>query len=311
MNWIEIRVHTSSEAEEAVSFLLRESGATGVAVADSAVLNRDFKTPYGEIISLSEAEFPSEGVWISGYIPESSFSQSSVDHIRKATAELGNYGLDPGPAEVRVRKVSEESWSRAWKAYYKPVRISEKLTVKPRWEPYQPVGAGERVIELDPGMAFGTGTHPTTRLSMKLMERWMPSEGRVIDVGCGSGILAIAAAKLGAKGVLAVDLDPVAVDHAAENVRMNGVETQVHVRRGDLLQEVETPCDLVVSNILAEIILRLTGDLPRVLKPGGIFIASGIISDKESLVEKALVEMGWDVMERIQEKDWVALAIRA
>lgn len=310
MNWVEIRIHTSSEAEEAVCFMLQELGTEGVSVADSSVRERDFETPYGEIISLSKDDYPSMGVWIYGYLPELRYTKKIEAQIRKQVADLKGYGLDPGPALVTIRTVAEESWEHAWKAYYKPVRVSHRLTVKPQWEVYEPISEEELVIEIDPGMAFGTGTHPTTRLCMNLMEKWLRQGDQVIDVGCGSGILSIAAAKLGADKVLALDLDPVAVENAASNVALNHMEEQVTLRQGDLLKEVPNRYDLVLSNILAEIIVQFTDDLPGVLKSEGILIASGIIADKEEMVKRSLSEVGFTVADRLQEEDWIALVAK-
>ena len=177
-------------------------------------------------------------------------------------------GLDPGPAEVSCRIVSEESWEHAWKKYYKPVRVTERLIVCPVWEKADP-GQGGTVIRLDPGMAFGTGTHATTQMCLRLLEKHLRPGDRVIDVGCGSGILSIAAAKLGAGSVLAVDLDEVAVRKTRENAGLNGVQDRVSVRTGDLLEGVTEEADLILANLLAPIILRLARDLCRVLRPGG------------------------------------------
>ncbi|MFC4076750.1 50S ribosomal protein L11 methyltransferase [Salinithrix halophila] len=306
MDWMEVRIHTNREAEDAVANLLFEAGAEGTATMDSEALEREWDTRLGEIIALDAKDFPEEGVWISGYFPEQVYNPSLPGTLEEKTKELARFGLDPGSVSVFVRRVAEESWVNAWKAYYKPVRVTQRMTIKPVWEEYE-AEPGEEVIEMDPGMAFGTGTHPTTTLSIQLMEKALRPGGSVIDVGCGSGILSAVAAKLGAREVLALDLDPVAVEATRSNIDLNGVADRVFVRQNDLLQGVDKRVDMVVANILAEIILRFTADVPRVLKPGGTFIASGIVQHKEETVTKGLAKAGLTVVEGIHDGDWVAL----
>ncbi|SMO50491.1 50S ribosomal protein L11 methyltransferase [Melghirimyces algeriensis] len=308
---MEVRIHTSKEAEEAVSHLFLEAGAEGTAVMDSSVLTRVWDTPFGELIELSREDYPDEGIWISGYFPEEVFRDALVGKLEKQVKDLDRFGLDPGPAQVMVDRISQESWDQAWKAYYKPIRISTRLTVKPQWEAYQPSSEEEVVIELDPGMAFGTGSHPTTRLSLKLIEKHLRIGQRVMDIGCGSGILSIASAKLGASDVLALDLDELAVEKTKQNVRLNHLQDQIRVRQGDLLQGVNEKVDLVVSNILAEIIVKFVPDLPKVIKKGSMFIGSGIISAKKEEVVAAIQGAGLEIVETIHEQDWVAIAARS
>ena len=305
-----MRVQTAPESEEAVFNLLLELGAQGTATVGSSLL-KNRESQYGEWFDeAEESETGEEKLWIAGYIKAEDFQPSLVEKLKKRVENLTVYGLNPGPAEVEARRVSEEFWEKAWKEYYRPTRITDRLTVKPLWESYRPE-PGETVIELDPGMAFGTGTHPTTVLSMKLLEETLQPGQRVIDVGCGSGILSIASARLGAETVLAVDLDPRAVENAERNVRLNDLQHRIRVREGDLLQDVDQTADLVVSNILAEIILQFTADLPRVLRRGGVFIASGIIAEKEKEVVRAVHDAGLTVMKSLREGDWVALAARS
>jgi ribosomal protein L11 methyltransferase len=309
VNWLEIRVHTSSEAVEAVSSILMELGAGGTVIDDPEVLTRSWDGPFGEIAGLNPRDYPEEGVVVRGYFPESTPEGMLAGRVRDRLAKLPDFGLDPGPAEVSCRIVSEESWEHAWKKYYKPVRVTERLIVCPVWEKADP-GQSGTVIRLDPGMAFGTGTHATTQMCLRLLEKHLRPGDRVIDVGCGSGILSIAAAKLGAGSVLAVDLDEVAVRKTRENAGLNGVQDRVSVRTGDLLEGVTEEADLILANLLAPIILRLARDLCRVLRPGGRLIASGIVSDQIRSVQKALEDAGLETVETIGEGDWVALAAK-
>jgi ribosomal protein L11 methyltransferase len=309
VNWLEIRVHTSSEAVEAVSAILQELGAGGTVIDDPEVLTRSWDRPFGEIVELDRRDYPEEGAVVTGYFPESMPEDMLIRRIRDRLARLPDFGLDPGPADVSSRTVAEASWADAWKRHYKPVRVTERLTVSPVWEKVHP-GQGETVIRLDPGMAFGTGTHSTTKMCLRLLEKYLRPGDRVIDVGCGSGILSIAAAKLGAGSVLAVDLDEVAVQKTRENVQLNGVQDQVSVRIGDLLTGVSEEGDVILANLLAPIILRLVRDIHRVLTPGGRLIASGIVSVQIESVQEALTGAGLETVETIGEGDWVALVAK-
>ncbi|MDQ0416240.1 ribosomal protein L11 methyltransferase [Croceifilum oryzae] len=310
LKWTEVCVHTTNEAVEAVSNLLIELGADGVSIEDSEVLTRNWTNQYGEIIDLNPDDYPAEGVRIKTYLPEMVSGDEFISQVKAGLQNIKESGLDVGLAKVTGREVDEEDWANEWKQYYKPIRVTEKLTIKPFWEEYTPTSEAEQVIELDPGMAFGTGTHPTTTLSMKLMEKYLHPNCTVVDVGCGSGILSIAAVKLGAKQALALDLDPIAVKSASENVVLNGVEEIVQVKEADLLKGMGERTDVVVANILAEIIVLFTHDLPRVLVPGGIFIGSGIIEEKADLVIQSLKTNGLQILETVYQDGWVAIAAK-
>lgn len=309
MNWLEIRVHTSSEAVEAVSSILMDLGAGGTVIDDPEVLARSWESPFGEIVELDRKDYPQEGVIVKGYFPDSMPESTLTGRIRDRLARLPEFGLDPGPAEVSCLTVAEQSWENAWKKYYKPVRVTDRLTVSPLWEAVHP-GPDEVVVRLDPGMAFGTGTHATTKMCLRLLERYLRPGDRVIDVGCGSGILSIAAVKLGAGAVLAVDLDELAVQKTRENANLNGVQNLISVRKGDLLKGVSEEGDLILANLLAPIILRLAPDLHRVLRPGGRLIASGIVSGQLRSVQDALRDAGLETVETIGDGDWVALTAK-
>lgn len=310
MKWTEVCVHTTDEAVEAISNLLIELGADGVSIEDPEVLTRNWTNQYGEIIALNEDDYPKEGVRIKTYLPEMISGAEFVKQVQVGMEKMKGVGLELGLAEVTSREVDEEDWANEWKQYYKPIRVTDKLTIKPSWEDYTAESEQEKIIELDPGMAFGTGTHPTTVLSMKLMEKYVQPTSTVIDVGCGSGILSIAGAKLGVKEILALDLDPVAVKSAQENVELNHVQDIVQVAQGDLLKGVGKRTDVVVANILADIIVLFTHDLPRVLVPGGVFIGSGIIEEKTELVIQSLTTNGLQVLETIHQDGWVAIAAK-
>ncbi|GED31346.1 MULTISPECIES: 50S ribosomal protein L11 methyltransferase [Brevibacillus] len=308
MKWSEISIHTTAEATEAVSSILYEMGANGVVIEDPEVLYREWDTPFGEIYQLSPDDFPAEGVFVKAYLPvDSSELFDVVEELKEQLAQLTEYGLDIGKANIAVNDVHEDEWAHAWKKYYKPVHVTDRMTIKPVWEEYEPRHDKEIIIEMDPGMAFGTGTHPTTILCLRAVEKYVDEGDRLYDVGTGTAILSIAAIKLGAEHVLAMDLDEVAVRSAQANTELNGVHEKITVRQNNLLDGVEEPVDVVVANILAEVIVRFTDDVYRVLKPEGVFIASGIIQAREADVKKALADSGLVVVETIMIDDWVAI----
>ncbi len=303
---MEITVTTSQEAKEAAADILYQQGVNGLVIEDSfpVALEADVE----DYTPLPETEFPLEEVRLIAYLPMDEQLASKVDSIRQLVAALADYGLDPGRAEVSLSIVEDEDWANAWKAYYKPIPVGEKLLIKPSWEQ---IGPTDRlVIELDPGMAFGTGTHATTTMCLEILERVIRGGERVIDVGCGSGILSIAAALLGARQVEALDYDPVAVKVAEENVIVSGVQDKVRVAQSDLLQAATGKADVIVANIIARIIIQLIPQLDAFLAPGGLFVASGIIGERLDAVLAALAAHDFEVVEEMNESDWYALVCR-
>ena len=244
---------------------------------------------------------------VKAYMPVTSFLAETIEAIRDSINNLSSYDIDLGQNAVSISEVHEEEWATAWKKYYHPVKISERFTIVPTWEEYEPVSSDELIIELDPGMAFGTGTHPTTVMCIQALERTVQEGDLVVDVGTGSGVLSIASALLGAKHIQALDLDEVAVESAKMNVKLNKVQDRIDVSQGNLLDGVDEQADVVVANILAEVIMRFTDDVAKVVKPGGYFIASGIIQPKKEDVKNAIIASGFTIEETIQMEDWVAL----
>ncbi|MGM0874322.1 MAG: 50S ribosomal protein L11 methyltransferase [Bacillota bacterium] len=306
MKWSEFSIHTTQEAVEPISNILHEAGASGVVIEDIADLVKERSTPFGEIYQLNPSDYPEEGVIVKAYLPVNSFLGETVDGIKATINNLLIYDIDLGRNHITISEVNEEEWATAWKKYYHPVKISEKFTIVPTWEIYEPVNSDELIIELDPGMAFGTGTHPTTVLCIQALERTVQKDDTVIDVGTGSGVLSIAAGLLGAKKIQALDLDQVAVDSARLNCKLNKVQNVVTVSQNNLLDDIEGPVDLIVSNILAEIIIRFVDKAYEVLKENGTFITSGIIQNKKQEVKEALLNTGFVIEETMVMEDWVA-----
>lgn len=307
MKWSEICIHTTNEAIEPISNILHENGASGVVIEDPLDLAKAREDEFGEIYALDPTEYPEEGVYIKAYLPVNSFLGEAVEEIKQTINHLMIYDFDLGINRITLSEVKEEEWATAWKKYYKPVKISKRITVKPTWEDYSPVATDEIVIELDPGMAFGTGTHPTTVLSIQALERYMKRDDIILDVGCGSGVLSIASVLLGAKHVYAYDLDDIAVKSTTLNANLNKLNTQIDTKQNNLLDHVDKQADIIVSNILAEIIVRFIRNAWDNLKAGGLFITSGIIQEKKQLVQEALQKNGFTIVEINEMEDWVSI----
>lgn len=307
MKWSELSIHTTHEAVEAVSNILHEAGASGVVIEDSEEFAREREDQFGEIYALNPNDFPTEGVILKAYLPVTSFLGETVEEVKLAINNLINYDINIGENVVKISEVNEEEWATAWKKYYHPVKISERFTIVPTWETYEPVSTDELIIELDPGMAFGTGTHPTTVMCLQALEKSVKPGDYVTDIGTGSGVLAIGAALLGAKHVHALDLDEVAVRSAKINVKLNKVQNTTDVVHGNLLDTVKEPSDVVVANILAEIIMSFTQDAFKVVKEGGLYITSGIIGAKKDDVKQSLEAAGFLIEEVMMMEDWVTI----
>ena len=310
MKWTEVKVETASEAVEAVANIMMEAGASGVAIEDALDLENFVSDAYGEILDKTDFQHRREGAEVLAYFPETIFLMELLPGIKEKINKLPEYGLEIGKNLVSLNEVAETDWATAWKKYYHPVRITRMLTIVPSWENYQTNDPLEKIITLDPGMAFGTGTHPTTSLTLQALETVLRGGETVLDVGTGSGVLSIASKYLGAKDVYAYDLDEVAVRSAKENMDMNEVAKDVHVAANDLLKGIEIESDVIVANILADIILLMIPDAWRLLKQTGSLIVSGIIEDKKQMVIDAMETQGFVVEQIFQQKDWYAIILK-
>ena len=210
-----------------------------------------------------------------------------------------------GSLRLETRAVNDEVWKDVWKKYFKPFYASKHLVIKPTWEDFSPE-ADDKIIEIDPGMAFGSGTHETTSMCLSLLEEVITGSEFVIDVGTGSGILAIGAALFGARDVLAIDIDPDAVRVAIENVKLNKVDNIVSVQQGNLLDHVEAVCDICVANIISDVVISFAAPLKAHIRPGGLFICSGIVSSRADEVRLALLDAGYEILRRVDKGEWTA-----
>ncbi|MEO2507113.1 50S ribosomal protein L11 methyltransferase [Clostridium paraputrificum] len=301
--WIEVRVITKSEALEPISGIFYGLDCKGVAIEDPEdILGREQGPLTWDFADINVLEHKGKFAVVKGYFSEEDNIDEIIAYINEKVEEIKALGIDVGEGKVEFEKMYEEDWANNWKKYYKPSKVGEKIVVKPIWEEYEPKDE-ELVVELDPGMAFGTGEHETTRMCIQALEKYVQKDSTVFDVGCGSGILAIAAAKLGAKLAVGVDLDPVAVESAKENVGFNNIDN-IEILHGNLIEVIDGKADIVVANIIAEIICILTEDVSRVIKSNGYFITSGIIHDRVEMVTNKLEECGFEVVKVNKDGEW-------
>lgn len=295
--WLELSAEVERAAVEEVSDLFARYGYQGGVVLEEAT------RPAADGVSLEPV--PGGPVWVRTYLPAGPDAEGTVAQLRETLALLGRLARI-GPLQVRV--VDERSWAEAWKAGLGPIHIGRRLVVVPSWQRYR-ARRWEVCLRIDPGMAFGTGLHQTTRLCLVALEELLRPGARVLDLGTGSGILAIAAARLGSSWVLALDTDPVAVAAAVRNVRRNRVADRVQVREGTLEPGVG-PFALILANLLAHTLVELADRLVAALAPGGHLIGSGILREQGEMVETAWREAGLEVVERRAEDEWLALVAR-
>ena len=312
MDWVEIKVHTTTEGADLVSEQLMQEGAAGTMVEDRAdVPDPDKPNGFWEMIDPEMIERMPEDVVVHAWFEP---DQRYADRMRALRDRLAQWremelGIALGSLDVETQDVKEEDWAEVWKRFYKPFRAGKTLVVKPTWEQYE-AQEGDRIIEIDPGMAFGSGTHETTSMCLEFLEDYLTPGARVIDVGTGSGILAIGAALLGAREVLAIDIDPVAVRVAKENVAHNNLEKVVSCVQGNLLEQRAERCDLCVANIIADVICGFAAPLKEHIAPGGLFVCSGIIREREQDVLEALRQAGYALVEERGKGEWVAMIAR-
>jgi ribosomal protein L11 methyltransferase len=310
MKWIEVKVifdHSGQNSMnkelsvDLISDIFYDFGLQGVVVEDPDIDPAEDDWAEDAIgRSVNDA--------VVAYLPEDSETEKRCRILEEKLSQLQNgIGL---MFRLSFKELDDEDWAHAWKAYFRPQKISRNIVVKPTWREYQPE-SNEIVIELDPGMAFGTGIHPTTALCVAMIEKYLRKEDCLLDVGTGSGILMIAAAKLGASRVCGIDKDEIAVEIAAANLKLNAIASQrFQVIKGNLVDEIKETYDIVAANILTHVILDLIADIKRVLNPDGIFTCSGIIEKNQSQVAQALQNHGFEIVETTVKDEWVAIAGR-
>lgn len=308
MEWHEITINTRHEAVELVAAMLYDIGVKGVEIVDNFLTQEERDQLICDYFE-EHLTVATEQVQVKCYFSFEEDLQVKMQEIQVGLKKLESV-IDIGAGTIESQVTKEEDWANNWKQYYKPFRIGKNILIKPTWELVEDLSIHDIVIEIDPGMAFGSGTHETTSMCALLLQKYLKQGQDVMDVGCGSGILSIIAGKLGAQRIEAIDLDPAAVKVAKENVSLNELEEKISVHQGNLLEHTEDPVDLVVANIVADIVILLTDDITRVLKPGGLFIASGIIGSRQQEVADKIQASGFEIIEVMEDKDWIAITSR-
>ena len=320
MKWMEVTVFTTEQGLDAVCGRLDMLGINQVMIEQGRESIEQFlhdTAKYWDYADM-DALVASEEPCVKAYIADVADNRATVKAIEESFEELRgmDVGIDLGSLNIVVRLTDDEDWENNWKIYYKPLEIGERLLVRPSWE--QAEDTNRTVLSLDPGMAFGTGSHHTTRMCLEFLEKTVKGGDDMIDLGCGSGILSIGALLLGAKQALAVDIDPIAEKIAYENAAMNDITSDKYtVLIGDVLSDAELQeklCakqyDVVAANIVASVIIELTKLVPRMIKPDGRYIMSGIIGERLDEVLAALDENGFEVLEVRAGDDWRAVMAR-
>lgn len=308
MNWTEISICTTHEATEAIANIFQDLGASGVVIEDPELVNAYRLAGVWDYCDIPEV-IDTKTVVVKAYLPDNEELDGKLRIFKERVDELSEHNLDKGQGLIECHEIHEEDWASSWKEFFHPIKVGQRIVIKPSWEEYTPL-ADEIIIELDPGMAFGTGTHHTTTICIQCIEEIIKPGATVFDVGTGSGVLAIVAAKLGAEKVSAVDFDKVAVRVALENVAINAVESKVTVEESDLMAKISGQADVIIANIIADIIIRMLPEVTRKLKADGYFIASGIIADRISDVTAAVRENELVIEKVVEQGGWAAMVIR-
>lgn len=306
MKYYEFHIKTTESAVDAVTTILYTHGSTGVMITNpnDADFN-NLEEVRWDFFDPQNLNLDFEGALITGYFEEVEPDQLKAD-IEDSLEGLKAFDIETGLAEVTYKEIFPSEWENEWKKYFKPFKLGDRIVVKPSWETYD-LEPGDLLIEIDPGNAFGSGTHETTSLCIEMLDKYMKPTDTVVDVGCGSGILSIAAGKLGAEHIIAVDIDKNAVLTAEENLALNGLSDVSDVRHGDLLDVISEKADIVVANIIADVIVKLSDDIDKILKPDALFISSGLIMNKVDWVIDELITRGFEIVEVVKKGEWAVV----
>lgn len=312
LDWIRIIIKTNSQGQEAIGYVLSQLGIQAVEIEDpfeiiTAIEKKKEETQVQwDYIDEELIQNNKDEVLIKAYLAEDTPYEDKIIQIQEKINHIKSF-LDIGSGEIEIEKVNEEDWAESWKKYYKPFRLGKHIIIKPIWEEYSSAEKNDIIVEMDPGMAFGTGTHETTSMCIELLEKYLNENACVFDIGCGSGILSIVAAKLGADHVIAVDLDSNAVEASKKNVALNQLQEKVRIFQGNLLDNISEKADIVVANIIADVIIQLSNSVPDYLKNEALFIASGIIKERKDEVISVLERNGFNIIEITEKGEWCAL----
>ena len=305
MNWTELSIVVNHEVEYDVTDILESHGSNGVVIEDSKDLVNQPADKFGEIYELNPDDYPDQGVRLKAYFNELTFDDTLRTNIKNAVLNLPE--LDKNIVTFSEKEIAEVDWANEWKNYFHPFKASERFTIVPSWETYEKESNNELCIELDPGMAFGTGDHPTTSMCLKAIENYVKPTDSVIDVGTGSGILSIASHLIGVKRIKALDIDEMAVNVAKENFKKNHCENAIEAVPGNLLQDEDKKFNIVIANILAHIIEEMIEDAYNTLVEEGYFITSGIIEEKYEEIESQMKRVGFNIISVEHDNGWVCI----
>lgn len=315
MKWNRFRIKTTTEAEDIVSSMLMDLGVQGVEIEDKIPLTQsDKEQMFVDILPETEED---DGIaYLSFYMEEDEGKEQLLDNIRRELKEMASY-VDVGECQIEESQTEDVDWMNNWKQYFHQFYVDDILII-PSWEDVKPEDSDKLVIHIDPGTAFGTGMHETTQLCIRQLRKYVTSETRILDVGCGSGILGMLALKFGAVYSVGTDLDPCAIDATHENMEVNGIaQDQYEVMIGNIINDKAVQdkagylkYDIVVANILADVLTELTPVIVNQMKKGGIYITSGIIDDKEKTVVEAVENAGLEVLEVTYQGEWVSVTAR-
>ncbi|MDO5292178.1 MAG: 50S ribosomal protein L11 methyltransferase [bacterium] len=317
MKWTKYTLKTTTEAIDLISYMLDELGVEGIEIEDKQPLTAEEKAQMFVDI-LPDPEFDDHIATVRFYRDPEEDGTELIEKVKAGLEELKQF-VDIGEAMTIEKDETEDiDWINNWKEFWKPFRADDHIMIKPTWETLNDAKEDDLVVEIDPGIAFGTGTHETTKLCIRAVREYVNENTRLLDVGCGSGILSIIGLLLGAKEAFAIDIDPAAVTATLENAGFNNIDMNKYkVIAGNIIedeaiqQEVGIECyDVVVANILADVIIPLSAEVGKHLIPGGIFITSGIIDMKKEEVKEALIRNGFEMVEERSMKDWNCLIAR-
>ncbi len=317
MKWNKYTLTTTTEAVDLISYTLGEMGIEGIEIEDKIPLTEAEKKQM--FIDILPELGPDDGkAFVSFYIEPEDDHEDTIIRVQEAVKDLADF-VDVGEATIVKTETADVDWMNNWKKYWKPFKVDDQIIIKPTWETLESVEEGTLVVELDPGTSFGTGMHHTTRLCITQLKKYLKPEHHLFDVGCGSGILSIIGLMLGCKDAVATDIDPHAVEATLENAQVNHLNMDNYkVYCGDVISDaafrasVGQGCfDIVVANILADVIIPLSGVIKENMKPGALFVSSGIIDMKEEAVHTALVENGFEIVEITRSGEWVSFTARA
>lgn len=310
MKYYEYKIFCSSDGAEKVSEVLTDTGYLTFEVDDTQTAKdmlsakKTYEWDYFDESLLDEHEAS-----VTLYFPYEESSEKEMKRISELIRQLREYDAEGkyGRLAAVSRTADDAEWKDEWKKYFKPSKVTDDIVIKPSWEDYE-AAPGEKIIEIDPGMAFGTGTHATTRMCIKLIEKYLHNDDAFLDIGCGSGILSIAAGLTGCRNINGFDIDPDAVEAARENAAKNHMESFIKIFQGDVTKGTDIKADVAAGNLMAEIIMSIADSIPDILNENGIFIASGIIVEKRGVVLDSLKNAGLEILEILEEEGWCAVA---